>query len=276
MVGQVVQYYGRKAVQRALRWFVRTDTLSEDINVIVAAIRRQGYYVTDLWSLERLGGGGGTETPFADALLTESDCLYAQERQAGRGSKSYVSHINGAVLMGALATIRWPLDTAILAIARAYIGLPVRYRGLAARIDHADGSQLETRMWHLDGEDDRILKAIVYLNDIDESGGPFTLVPRDRLPENFPYGGARLADEQMDAIVPHHDQVTCVGKRGTVVLVDTCAIFHKGAVPVTGDRKALFYAFNSAFPLRPHYCEPLVDWSELRKELPPTLEKVLA
>jgi hypothetical protein len=44
-----------------------------------------------------------------------------------------------------------------------------------------------------------------------------------------------------------------------VVLADTCAVYHRGRVPASGDRLTAFYCYNSARPLRPEYCEPLFD-----------------
>ncbi|MBV9522971.1 MAG: 2OG-Fe(II) oxygenase, partial [Alphaproteobacteria bacterium] len=68
--------------------------------------------------------------------------------------------------------IGWGLDERLLAIAENYIGLKVAYRGLTVRRDLAGGEKIETRLLHRDNEDNRILKIIVYLNDVDARGGP--------------------------------------------------------------------------------------------------------
>ena len=71
----------------------------------------------------------------------------------------------------------WGLSDHLLDLAECHIGLPVRYLGMEVKrelVQSAAGRNHEVvRRWHLDHEDRRILKVIVYLSDVDAGAGPF-------------------------------------------------------------------------------------------------------
>jgi hypothetical protein len=138
--------------------------------------------------------------------------------------------------------------------------MPVTYRGVRARLDMPDGTVRETRLWHLDQEDSRILKIVVYLSDVDDDGGPFEYIPVSReQPHRLARGSKkRVRDhEAFEDAVPPEFRRAVVGPRGTVGFVDTCRMFHRGRMPVNGTRKTLFYAYNSRWPMRPSHCGPM-------------------
>lgn len=121
----------------------------------------------------------------------------------------------------------------MLAIAEAYLGLPIAYDGPSINYTVADGREVSTRKWHRDWEDRRMLKVAIYLNDVDAEGGPFQMVKRtdaDRSEVNgYRYDlasdgqmSARLGADFRDAIV------SCEGAAGTVIFTDTAHFFHRG------------------------------------------------
>ena len=57
--------------------------------------------------------------------------------------------------------------------------------------------------------------------------------------------------------------ISCEGKTGTVIFVDTANIFHRGLVPQTSDRWSIFFDYTSAFPLRPYYCKSCLPLKDL-------------
>jgi hypothetical protein len=138
--------------------------------------------------------------------------------------------------------------------------MPVDYRGLTVRRDIAGGEQLETRLWHRDYEDFKIVKIIIYLNDVDRGGGAYEFIPRSHLPiwRIGPLGG-RVSDPAMSKFVPESSWYNCNGPRGTVVFSDTCSVYHRGAIAHSEDRRSLFYCYNSSSPRSPQYCLPLFD-----------------
>ena len=57
--------------------------------------------------------------------------------------------------------------------------LPAKYVGMHLRRQVANGVMEDVRQWHIDVEDYRRIKIIVYLNDVDEEGGPFEYLSKD-------------------------------------------------------------------------------------------------
>ena len=72
----------------------------------------------------------------------------------------------------------WGLERRLLDLIENYVGLPIRYHGADLRREVADGKLNDVRQWHIDAEDRRMFKCILYLNDVEEGGGPFMFLPR--------------------------------------------------------------------------------------------------
>jgi len=202
-------------------------------------------------SLEELGA--------PSQLLPELDRLLAATVAP---ADDYVVHASDEAIAQCESVLRWGLGEDLIALCSRYIGLPVAYRGVSIRRDVADGRMAGTRFWHRDGEDQRILKLIVYVNDVDESTGPFECVPRRHSPPTWRvdlFDGNRVDEAQFDRLVAPQQRRACTGRRGSVVIVDTCAVYHRGRVPTAKDRLTAFYCYNSVSPLRPEYCQPMFD-----------------
>lgn len=226
---------------------------------IVEALEYSGAYVT---SLEELGIDG------SDAILMAGDQItwalaerpVAEGRFTVSGTREDIDRHS--------ALIRWGLDERLLGIVSNYIGMPIAYRGLTVRRDIVGGPENETRMWHRDNEDNRIVKIIVYLNGLDENDGPFEYLPRFRTPPSWrvPFiDSSRVTEQEMLKLVPRTEWRACTGPRGTVVIVDTCRVFHRGRVASREDRRTLFYCYNSQQPLNPQWCSPLFDMDRFIK-----------
>jgi hypothetical protein len=147
----------------------------------------------------------------------------------------------------------------------SYLGLPVAYDGLSFYYSVADGKDLGPRIWHRDKEDWKMTKVAIYLNDVDELGGPFqTVTPavNDWLIKTLPsYKGLthselqRLLSADFYAADSHNWLVSCFGKAGTVIFTDTSRFYHRGKPPVKTDRSAIFFHYFSQRPKNPFYCE---------------------
>lgn len=140
---------------------------------------------------------------------------------------------------------RFALSAPILRIANAYLQMAVLLRYYNVwKTFASNGKSRESQLWHVDREDNYILKMFLYLDDVDEGAGPFTYAPgtqrngRNRAiePEFFIEGGVRrTTDEQMKAVLPESDWIRCTGKKGTLILADTAG-YHKGGEARTKDR----------------------------------------
>jgi hypothetical protein len=229
------------------------ETLGGD-RAIVEALRRSGGYVT---SLDALGIPGTRE------MVAVADEIFRAIADRAGGKGGFVASAPQEEIDRRPALIRWGLDERLLDIVESYISMSVDYRGLTVRRDIMGGDQLETRLWHRDYEDRKIVKIIVYLNDVDRGGGGYEFIPRTHLPiwRIGPLADAsgRIDEPTMRRVVPKSAWHTCSGPRGTVAFSDTCSVYHRGTVAHSEDRHALFFCYNSRTPRSPGDCLPLFD-----------------
>jgi hypothetical protein len=146
----------------------------------------------------------------------------------------------------------WGLEERLLNIVENYISLPVIYQGLSLRRDIANGEFVGVRKWHLDWEDRRVIKIIVYLNDVDFNGGPYEYIPKKftaMAMTNLQYQDLGFfSDVQMKTAIAKSDWQTCIGKAGTIIISDTRSIFHRAKPPITNDRFSLTFCYTSYQP----------------------------
>jgi hypothetical protein len=170
------------------------------------------------------------------------------------------------------------LQDRLLDIAENYIGLPPAYDGVTINYTIADGREVSTRQWHRDREDRRMLKVAIYLNDVDESCGPFQLIPRHDTMQNDHAGfNYEQADDAalLERLGPNYldDVVSCCGPSGTVIFADTARFYHRGKPATARDRMAIFYSYFAHHPRHPFFCErsgiPRNEIARLAERLPP-------
>jgi hypothetical protein len=168
--------------------------------------------------------------------------------------------------------LNWGNEQRLLKILETYIGLPVAYHGVQIRKDFINQSQFSTMLWHRDSEDRRIIKIIIYLNDVAEKQGPFEYVPLSftsglnfyRLYYKIHNSG--ISDEMLNKIVPKSVWKSCPGAAGTVILADTQRLLHHGTVR-TEERSTLFFVYTANPPKRPGLCTQYWDNTYPKPEL---------
>jgi len=233
---------------------------------IVDTLKKCGVFTTSLEEMVQADYVGCT------ALLTAGREIFVDvsRQTSGEGRKTYIQVAPQDAILARPQILFWGLQERLLGIAENYIGLPVAYRGVLARRDVADGQQRETRYWHRDGEDVRILKIIVYLSDVGPEDGPFCYVEKARTPKAalHTFDGGRVSDAVLDKNVPPEGRVARTGPAGTVLFADTCSLWHRGAVGTGRDRFTLFFSYNSQSPLKPADCGPIQPLDGLRASAP--------
>lgn len=169
----------------------------------------------------------------------------------------------------------WGLSDELLDLAECHIGLPPRYLGVEVKreiVNPAAGHGHEAvRRWHLDHEDRRILKIVVYLSDVDSGSAPFGYVD---LPTSdgvlgglrHPYHPARL-DEVVRAEVPLSERRQITGPRMTAIYVDTGKVLHRVFPPLASERYSVTFAYCSRSP-RLTYSQLMLRDGTLRKLRP--------
>lgn len=123
------------------------------------------------------------------------------------------------------------------------MGLPVRHFGMAVKREIANGELVGTRQFHIDPEDENVIKIILYLNDVDAGTGPFQCLNAQ---DTVKVGKARGAE--LERIVPPSKWVTCVGPRLTANVCDTARCLHRASPPLTTDRYSITFSYVSERP----------------------------
>ena len=111
-----------------------------------------------------------------------------------------------------------------------------------------------------------MMKIIVYLSPVNDDSGPFEYIPRpftSKIVRSLNYNYEHIQNETIQRIVAPLNYKTCTGTSGTVIFADTGSIFHRGQIPISSDRFAIFFYYTSRRPKHPFYCEYSLDNKDL-------------
>ena len=156
--------------------------------------------------------------------------------------------VPGKTLQNYPEILLWGLDEQLLDLVENYIGLPIFYLGAEVKRCFPTGGFTGIRKWHQDTEDYRMFKVIIYLNDVDEQGGPFQYIPEhksDIAKKKLKYRFGLISDKLMEKHVSYQDWITCLGKQNTVIIADTFRIFHRAKPPINQERLSLTLTYIS-------------------------------
>jgi hypothetical protein len=220
-------------------------------SAIVSELNRNGIAIT---TVESCGNELFHFDELADsvsAILKERHeelaALKTRANDASIGEKTFNVELLGSPIRFDADSVyaRFALQAFMRGIAEAYFRMRVELRYYNVWNTFATSSEArESQLWHFDREDNYILKAFLYLDDVDEGSGPFTYAPgthrKGRLwnqqPEFFFEKNVRRSrDREMAKIVPDSDWICGTGKKGTLIFADTRG-FHKGGEARTRDR----------------------------------------
>jgi hypothetical protein len=150
--------------------------------------------------------------------------------------------------------LRACLSRRLLDVANTYLDLwsKLEYVDLWYSVPQPEGApRVASQHWHRDFNDRRLVKAFLYLVDVDESMGPFEYVPGSAgdgpyaslwpwrpLGENYP------SQEEFAARVPEASIRTFTAPAGTLILCDTSG-FHRGGLSTTRPRVLATATYSS-------------------------------
>lgn len=214
-----------------------------DREAVLEEVRTRGASVTCLDALD-LPGTADLRRGI-QALLAEFEPQLPQDRPTIRCPRQRV-HERPAVW-------QWGLSEPLLDMVESYLGLPARYVGAGLRCERATGEAVGVRQWHRDIEDHRMLKLIIWLNDVDEQGGPFEYVDRKYtagLTRSLRYVSGYVSEQAVERHVPRSEWRRATGPTWTCVLADPRNVFHRAMPPVLRDRYSLTFAYTSRTPIR--------------------------
>lgn len=237
----------------------RPPRLDEAQRALVADLDRQGYAVTtfadlaqdaELWSaIEEQGRRfqEQTEAALAGAGATEL------KRHAG---KEFVVrlHSYGVDLGLDDPWFRFCLSRRLLDVANAYLRLwsKLEYVDLWYSIPQPpEAERRASQRWHRDYNDRHLLKAFLYLVDVDEETGPFQYVPGSQPGGPYadawpwrPLGQTYPPEEELAQRIPPDAVKTFTAPKGTLILCNTSG-FHRGGF-ATGKPRVLATATYSS------------------------------
>lgn len=220
--------------------------LDDQGKLIVDRLRQEG---TCTIPIEQL------QLPTTEAMLHTALCLADSLRSSAGGS----GKVENCEVASAIEDLRespevllWALEPKLLDIIENYIGLPILYQGFGVRRSIADGQYSGVRRWHMDWEDRRIIKIIIYLNDVAPGGGPYEYLPRQTTAKaiktlNY-YNLGYLSDAEMLKAVPQENWQACIASKGSVIITDTSGVFHRAQPPTKKERFSITFCYTSANP----------------------------
>ncbi len=235
----------RSAIER-LKYRATRSAVSSSHQSIIANLRREGVHVT---SLDRLFGDSTASAAYFHAASFIRDPVNLDSASLWRDGASSRDITPVATLTHLPDLYLAALDEQVLTLAAAYLGQPAAFHGSVVRTSAVDGRVVGTRIWHQDAEDARVLRMVVYLNDVEPGGGPFEFIPRSaRLSYRQFEPGAKITDEMVERIVPRHFWKQIYGPAGTVILCDTASTFHHESVQERYPRSVVMSGYTSRLP----------------------------
>ena len=215
---------------------------------IIETINNEGVVITSLTAL----GISSTANMFQAA----KNLMHQIPSNSAGNSNDFVVHATPQQIMAYPEIFLWGLEQRLINIVENYLGLPVAYQGAYLRRDIANQVEQKSRLWHIDKEDRKVLKIIIYLHDMDEDSGAFQYLPISStasVAEALKYHHGYIQDATMQKVISPTEYKSCVGAAGTVIFAGTGSIFHRGKIPVAADRLALFFDYTSRLQTQSFY-----------------------
>ena len=142
----------------------------------------------------------------------------------------------------------------MLDIANTYVGLQTKleYVDLWYSVPQPEGARrVASQRWHRDFNDRKLVKAFLYLVDVDEQMGPFEYVPGSAGDGAYakvwpwePLGQSYPDQREFAERVPDASVRTFTGAKGTLIFCDTSG-FHRGGLSTTDPRVLATATYSS-------------------------------
>jgi hypothetical protein len=240
--------------------------LDETQQRIVDALRTEGFYVLPFAELfpdpavwQRLDEDG-------QRFVAETEAGLAAEAAGGesglrRTSKEFVVRKNayGASLGLDDPWLGLSVGPRMLDLANTYLDLwsKLEYVDLwYTKPADAEAERQSSQRWHRDFNDAHLLKAFVYLSDVDEEAGPFEYVPRSapggELGDLWPWrplGDNYPPQEELAKRIEGKPVETFTGAKGTMIFCNTSG-FHRGGFATGKPRVLATFTYASPAALK--------------------------
>ena len=242
---------------------------------IVEALDRDGYVALPFVDLMHDQALADEVQAMGDAFIERTEAaLRSGGRLKVRAGKEYVARrysFEGATIGPDDPWFRAVSSRRMLDIANAYLRLwsKLSYVDLWFTVpQQPDEPRTASQNWHFDFDDKHLLKAFVYLVDVEADMGPFEFVPGSQPGGRYhsvrpwtPMGYGRVSDEDVAKSVAPADIRSFTAPRGTLLLCNTSGL-HRGGYS-NGDPRVLATAT---------YCSPASLASLSRRNYTPAVD----
>jgi Phytanoyl-CoA dioxygenase (PhyH) len=258
--------HDRVGVNRRSRGSYRNDLpqLDEVQRRIVEEVDAHGFTVLpfaelfpeqEVWE-ELAAHAGRFVSDTSQALATEADGADGDLALRRREGKEFVvrRYSYGVDVTLDDPWFRLGVTRRMIDVANAYLRLwsKLGYFDLWYSVPQPEGAKrVSSQRWHRDYDDQHLLKAFLYLVDVDGEMGPFQYVPGSAgegpyakewpwrpLGENYP------GDDELTARIPGSSVETFTGPAGTLVLCNTSG-FHRGGLSTSDPRVLATWTYSS-------------------------------
>jgi hypothetical protein len=223
--------------------------------------------------------------PFHEAFLKAGEKIFSKMIKTDVTHKAYMEMVNTVDdIENYPELLNFATSSELITIVAHYLKCIPVLREISFYISEpTEFDPTGSQLFHIDNEDNRVVRLIVPIEDITEEQGPFTFFPEkitDTAIKQLKYGTLkstyRITDEQMYKYISKEDLITATCKRGDLVFADTSRCFHYGSRGQIKPRKLCMVNFHSDIPenfyqtfgsgnLLKKYIKP--NDSELRKML---------
>ncbi|MBH8573532.1 2OG-Fe(II) oxygenase [Nostocaceae cyanobacterium CENA369] len=254
-----IRYQADLAYQTALEKHIsQLPAISTSDFDLIEKIKHEGVVITSLEDLK---------IPSTPKLLQAAENLIPKILSSIAAQKNdFTIHASAQQIMEYPEIFLWGLEQRLLNIVENYLGLPVAYHGAYFRRDIANQVEQGSRLWHIDKEDRKVLKIIVYLNDISEDKGPFQYIPQSltaKVVQSLKYTSGYIRNQTLQEVISPANYKSCTGDAGTVIFAATSSILHRGKPPVVSERFAIFFDYTSRRQKQLLYCNSSLPHSDL-------------
>jgi len=230
---------------------------------IVAGLEADGYCVLPFSELIPEPETWRALEQQADAFVAHTEAALAGDREAlrVRAGKEFVVRL---MSYGVDLDLDDPwfatcASHRMLDIANTYLGLwsKLEYVDLWYSVPQpADADRRSSQRWHRDFNDKHLLKAFLYLVDVDEGTGPFEYVPGSapggRYADAWPWrplGENYPPDGELEKRIPEDGIRTFTAPKGTLVFCNTSG-FHRGGFATERPRVLATVTYSSPASLK--------------------------
>src|SRR5262249_6765932 len=129
---------------------------------VLEELRRRGMALVDI---------EGMGLPEAPAFFAALDKLVEELKATKPAPGDNSPRVSPKRIMDFPEIYLWGMSDRVMSLVENYIGLPLRYHGVDVRREIADGQPNDVRQFHIDTEDHKMFRVIIYLNDVGRGDG---------------------------------------------------------------------------------------------------------